>query len=58
MLQSGDVLRVDRPGGGGFGPPSARDPERAEADLADGYVMPAATGLAPGGGAQGSEPDR
>jgi N-methylhydantoinase B len=45
ILQAGDVLRVDRPGAGGFGSPAARDPERVRADLADGYVTPPATGI-------------
>jgi N-methylhydantoinase B len=37
-LQGGDVLQVDRPGGGGLGPPAEREPARVRADLADGYV--------------------
>jgi N-methylhydantoinase B len=41
-LQRGDVLRVDRPGGGGYGDPRQRTPARLQADLADGYVTPAA----------------
>jgi N-methylhydantoinase B len=41
-LQRGDVLRVDRPGGGGYGDPRQRDPARIQADLADGYVTAAA----------------
>jgi N-methylhydantoinase B len=41
-LQRGDVLRVDRPGGGGYGDPRQRDPARVQADLADGYVTAAA----------------
>jgi N-methylhydantoinase B len=42
LLQRGDVLRVDRPGGGGLGPPAERDPARLRDDLADGYVTPEA----------------
>ncbi|HZU90424.1 MAG TPA: hydantoinase B/oxoprolinase family protein [Stellaceae bacterium] len=37
----GRVVMV-APGSGGFGPPSARDPERLRQDLADGYVTPEA----------------
>jgi N-methylhydantoinase B len=33
---------VEAPGSGGFGPPSGRDPQRLEDDLADGYVTAAA----------------
>jgi N-methylhydantoinase B len=58
VLQTGDVLRVDRPGGGGFGSPGARDPERMNADLADGYVTPAAPGPGPGGEGPGKLPIR
>jgi N-methylhydantoinase B len=42
QLQRGDVLQVDRPGGGGLGPPAERDPARVRDDLADGYVTPEA----------------
>jgi N-methylhydantoinase B len=42
VLQAGDILRVDRPGGGGYGPSAAREPERRAADLADGYATAAA----------------
>ena len=34
-LQTGDVLRILTPGGGGFGPPSSRDPGDVERDLAE-----------------------
>ncbi|WP_210490882.1 hydantoinase B/oxoprolinase family protein [Microvirga antarctica] len=37
-LQSGDVLELRLPGGGGFGQPSARAGERLKADLESGYV--------------------
>jgi N-methylhydantoinase B len=32
------VVTVELPGGGGYGPPSARDPERVLADVREGYV--------------------
>jgi N-methylhydantoinase B len=41
-LQRGDVLRVDRPGGGGYGDPRQRAAARVGVDLADGYVTAAA----------------
>jgi N-methylhydantoinase B len=53
-LQCGDILRVDRPGGGGLGPPTERDPARVDADVADGYVTPEA--VAAVYGAPGGEP--
>ena len=37
-LPPGIVVRLDMPGGGGFGPPQLRDPERVLADVRDGYV--------------------
>jgi N-methylhydantoinase B len=37
-VPAGGRLRVDLPGGGGFGPPSARDAERLARDLRDGLV--------------------
>lgn len=37
-LCSGDVLRFERPGGGGFGAPGRRDRRRVVEDVLDGYV--------------------
>jgi N-methylhydantoinase B len=37
-LKEGDVFRLDTPGGGGYGDPLARDPERVLADVHEGYV--------------------
>jgi N-methylhydantoinase B len=34
--QTGDMLRVEIPGGGGYGPPYSRDPERVLEDVVDG----------------------
>jgi N-methylhydantoinase B len=41
-LRAGDVFRLDTPGGGGYGDPLARDPERVLADVREGAVSPAA----------------
>ena len=41
-LQPGDVLLMESSGGGGFGDPLARDPAAVAADIAEGYVTPAA----------------
>lgn len=38
----GDRLIVESSGGGGYGPPSERDPRSVEADLRDGLVTPGA----------------
>jgi N-methylhydantoinase B len=35
VLQRGDVIQHDQPGGGGFGDPFARDPARVAADVRD-----------------------
>jgi N-methylhydantoinase B len=37
----GAALEIASGGGGGFGPPSERDPEAIAADLTDGYITPA-----------------
>ena len=37
-LRPGDVFRLDTPGGGGFGDPFEREPERVLADVREGYV--------------------
>jgi N-methylhydantoinase B len=41
-LKAGDIFRLDTPGGGGYGDPRARDPERVLADVREGYVSPEA----------------
>ncbi len=41
-LRPGTVLRVETPGGGGYGDPGARERERVLAELRDGLVSPAA----------------
>jgi N-methylhydantoinase B len=37
-LREGDIFRLDTPGGGGFGDPFEREPERVLADVEEGYV--------------------
>ena len=41
-LDPGDVVVVETGGGGGYGPPSERDPAAIERDLLHGYITPAA----------------
>jgi N-methylhydantoinase B len=41
-LRAGDVFRLDTPGGGGYGDPLARDPERVLVDVREGAVSRAA----------------
>jgi N-methylhydantoinase B len=42
-VAGGDVIRLELPGGGGFGDPAERDPEQVAADVADGlYTREAA----------------
>jgi N-methylhydantoinase B len=41
-LRQGDVFRLDTPGGGGFGDPLDREPERVLADVREGYITCAA----------------
>jgi N-methylhydantoinase B len=41
-LKAGDVFRLDTPGGGGYGSPLEREPERVLADVAEGEVSPEA----------------
>ena len=41
-LRHDDVLLMESSGGGGFGDPLARDPAAVAADIAEGYVTPAA----------------
>jgi N-methylhydantoinase B len=37
-LRHGDVFRLDTPGGGGYGAPMEREPERVLADVREGYI--------------------
>ena len=37
-LRCGDIVRMETPGGGGYGDPATRDPAAVSADKADGYV--------------------
>ena len=37
-MRKGDLLEVRSPGGGGFGDPSRRDPDRVRADVKEGYL--------------------
>ena len=37
-LEAGSIVDLQTGGGGGFGPPSERDPERVRIDVLDGYV--------------------
>ncbi len=37
-LRAGDVVTMITPGGGGYGPPSARDPDALASDLRDGLI--------------------
>ncbi|HWP58015.1 MAG TPA: hydantoinase B/oxoprolinase family protein [Candidatus Acidoferrales bacterium] len=41
-LSPDDVVHLNLPGGGGYGDPFARDPERVRADVVEGYVTPEA----------------
>jgi N-methylhydantoinase B len=40
LLRPGDLLRIDTVGGGGWGPPGERSPDRLRSDLAEGRVTP------------------
>jgi N-methylhydantoinase B len=42
IVPAGDAIRLELPGGGGFGDPAERDPERVAADVADGLYSRAA----------------
>lgn len=45
-VKPGEVVRMHTPGGGGYGPPSERDPELLRRDVENGYVTPdAASGI-------------
>jgi N-methylhydantoinase B len=37
-VPGGDFIRLELPGGGGFGNPAGRDPEQVALDVADGLV--------------------
>jgi N-methylhydantoinase B len=37
-IQGGDFIRLELPGGGGFGDPAARDPDQVALDVADGLI--------------------
>ena len=39
-LQSGQVVHLNTPGGGGYGDPLSRDPERVRQDVIEGYIGP------------------
>ena len=39
-LRPGDQVKLIMPGGGGYGPPDARDPEMIERDIDNGFVSP------------------
>ena len=41
-IPPGERLRLELPGGGGFGDPRERDPEKVRADVQDGFVSPEA----------------
>lgn len=42
VLRQGDLLRIETPGGAGYGPPSDRDPESVRRDVVQGKVSPEA----------------
>lgn len=46
----GDMVILDLPGGGGYGPPGERDRDAIEADLLGGYLTPEGAKLQYGGG--------
>jgi N-methylhydantoinase B len=39
-LRPDEIVHVDLPGGGGYGDPLDRDPEKVRSDVVDGYVSP------------------
>ena len=53
----GDILMMESSGGGGFGEPLERDPARVAADVAEGYVTPAAAEDVYGVALRNGEPD-
>jgi N-methylhydantoinase B len=40
-IQGGDFIRLELPGGGGFGDPATRDPDQVALDVADGLITAA-----------------
>jgi N-methylhydantoinase B len=42
MLKAGDRVRIRTGGGGGYGDPRQRDPDRVRTDVMRGYVSPEA----------------
>jgi len=40
VLKAGESVRLETPGGGGFGAPAERDPRMLAADIADGRLTP------------------
>ena len=40
VLQPGDVITYETPGGGGMGPVAERDPAAIARDIKEGYVTP------------------
>jgi N-methylhydantoinase B len=38
VIRAGESVRIEAQGGGGWGDPNRRDPERVRADIEDGYV--------------------
>src|SRR6185295_20258512 len=42
ILRQGDQVKIIAPGGGGWGDPREREPERVLQDVAEGFVTPAA----------------
>jgi N-methylhydantoinase B len=47
-LREGDQVRIRMPGGGGYGNPQLRDPDRVRSDVREGFVSPAAARAAYG----------
>lgn len=43
-LKRGDIVTIETSGGGGYGDPAGRDPQRLARDLAEGLVTPEAAG--------------
>jgi N-methylhydantoinase B len=38
VLKTGESIRIETPGAGGFGDPTKRDPEAIERDISDGLI--------------------
>ena len=52
-LAAGQRLRLETPGGGGWGPPASRDPAKIAADVANGVVSAEAARVSYGAGKRG-----